>query len=677
MLPGFKINHTRWYHGPEVLFLRVHFFKYLVLLTCVVLTTASVAQERQPPPQGQTGLPKKTSPQQRPVGGRQRSQIVDDSTTQIYGPNTSKYFFENDVFYNRAVQHPIDTVIRNFHRWNFVQRYNNLYQDLGTVGTAIRPIFYQSPSVIGARSGFEVYDLYWNSEEVRYFDTRSPYSNMRVILGGRGRSMTRVTYSRNISPRWNFGVNYRGMFIDKQVPVRSGKGDRATRSHYYDFFTSFFTKDSTYRIFTNYRRMYHRVAESGGVRFNAPEDSTFRNFFQENVRVWLTEAESNELRSNFHFSHQFQFVRALQVYHTLDRSRQKYRFSDVYITDAAFFNGNNYPGDTTSDNNKFKVVRNELGIKGNLLKLFYNGYYAIRDYKMKYSRWADPLNDSTGTEIDFTEHYAGGRMELNLDSIGLVNGWAEVNNTGELRIEGNIRSRWFDASVKQLLYKPGFAEQYYYGNHHYWRNPSFNKIESTEVNGFIHYRSKNLQLSPGVTFTRLGNYIFYDSANSERAVRPLQSNGSQVILSPELRLAVKFFRNITLSSQLMYTSLLKNDDDAIRVPEYLSTSQLSYSNIHFNGNFDIQVGLEVHWRSAYFAQAYDPAIRQFFNQDVLKVNDYALLDTFFNAKIKRGRIFLKWHNFAQAFTKTGYFTTPKYPGQRNIIDFGFDWSFYD
>jgi hypothetical protein len=31
----------------------------------------------------------------------------------------------------------------------------------------------------------------------------------------------------------------------------------------------------------------------------------------------------------------------------------------------------------------------------------------------------------------------------------------------------------------------------------------------------------------------------------------------------------------------------------------------------------------------------------------------------------------------QAFNDSGFMPTAGYPGQRNIIDFGFDWSFYD
>src|SRR5690606_29073531 len=129
------------------------------------------------------------------------------------------------IFFNRFTLREVDTTIRDFHKFDEAERRDNLYQHLGTVGTPMNPIYLQLPDVIGARPGFNGIDPYWERERIRYWDTKSPYSNMYVILGGRGRSITRATYSRNISPNWNFGLTYRGMFIDKQVS-RIGKGDR-------------------------------------------------------------------------------------------------------------------------------------------------------------------------------------------------------------------------------------------------------------------------------------------------------------------------------------------------------------------------------------------------------------------------------------------------------------------
>jgi hypothetical protein len=150
-----------------------------------------------------------------------------------------------------------------------------------------------------------------------------------------------------------------------------------------------------------------------------------------------------------------------------------------------------------------------------------------------------------------------------------------------------------------------------------------------------------------------------------------------VIATPELKFAFTFFRHVTISNQTVYTRLIENADDAIRVPQLFVNTQLSYANIHYNGNLEMHAGVDIHWRSAYYAPGYDPAIRQFYNQNTFQMNAFPIVDLFLNAKVKRARIFIKYNNILQAFTHTGYFATPYYPGQRNILDFGFDWSFYD
>lgn len=607
-------------------------------------------------------------------GPRRGSRVIDDTTRQIYGPTTSRFFYEHDVFFNSDVLHPIDTVIRNFHRFGYVERFDYLYQDLGFFGSSIRPIYYQLPRTIGVRPGFDSYDLYWNTEAIRYYDTKSPYSNINIILAGRGRSITRATYSRNINPRWNFGFNYRGFFIDKQV-FRQGKGDRATISNYYDVFTTYQSRDSSYRLFFSFQRMFHKVSESGGVRFEEGEDFEFADYFDINARIWLTEAESNDLRRNLHLFHQYRLGSGLQIYHIADAYRQTNRFLDLPDQEPeGFYDFVETDRDTTRDVTKFRTYRNELGVKGNLLKLFYNGYIALRNYSMFYN-FASP---GTLPQSD-TERYIGGRMRLQLDSLFMLDGHLEVMTEGNYQVKAGIYSRWLEASLQQMLYKPTFIEQAYRASHDFWNN-NFDNTDATQLKGYLHYRSKDIALSPGLTLTRLRNYVYFDQVTDQpgqQQVLPVQSTGYQLIASPELRLSLTVLRHIQFSFQGIYTRMLENANDAIRVPELLINTQLAYENIFFNGNLDMHAGIDVHWRSAYPALSYDVAIRQFYNQHITEVGAFPLVNLFFNAKIKRGRIFVQWHNPVQAITREGYLPTPGYPGQRNAIDFGFDWSFYD
>ncbi|MBL0743735.1 putative porin [Chryseolinea lacunae] len=641
----------------QQLFLRVHFLRpLLVLLFFVAAVFQATAQGDAP--------------------RRRGSRVIDDTTKQVYGPRTSKYYFEKDVFFNRPEYHRIDTAIRNFHRWTYVQQKHYFYQDLGNIGTSMSPIFYVTPEQIGSSSGFNTYDPYWEAESVRYYDTKSPYSNMRVTLGGKGRSTTKATFSRNITPQWNIGFDYRAILIDKQIQ-RQGKGDRSTRSTYYDIFTSFQSKDSTYRLFFNFRRTRHETNEYGGILQR--DGFVYKDYFASDAQPNLHDALSGELRMNIHLHHEYKIGSALQLYHTFDRYRQGVWFTDILASEPENFFGLYVPivEDTTRDNTKFKSVRNEVGIKGNLLKLFYNGYYAVR--------YVTNTNSNINASIlqvptTLTESYIGGRMSLRLDSIGEVGGWVEVQQAGNYRIEGSIKSKWFEASLKQMQYAPSFVMQGYRGAYNQWNN-DFNNTNVTQLNGYVHYTTPVFSISPGLTFTTLNNYVYFrpndNPGKDVQLVEPVQTTGGQVIVSPEIQVSLTLARHITFNSQFLYTRVVENSGDAIQLPAVFANAQLAYENIFFNGNLDMQGGAEFHFQSDYYANGYNVPLRQFYTQQSFVSPSFPLIDLFFSARIKRGRIFLKYNNLMQAFTQEGYMATPQYPGQRSILDFGFDWSFYD
>lgn len=601
------------------------------------------------------------------------SRIIDDTTRQIYGPTTSRFFTRDEIFYNRWQTYPIDTVIRNFHRFGYVDWYENMYQDLGNIGTAITPIYGGPAETIGARSGFDSYNLYWNTEVPLYFNTRSPYSNMHVILGGKGRSVTHVTYSRNINPRLNFGFSFNGLFIDKQVQ-RQGKGDRNVRSNYYDIFLSYHSRDSSYVLLANFRRMYHRVFEYGGVKL----DSTYvvEDLFKINAQPWLENAESNDLRRNYHLYHQYKLGNAFQLYHQFDSHRQRNQFLDgTEPNGTVFFDAVVVDSATTKDQVKFNTLRNELGVKGNVLKIFYNGFVTFRNFAMNYKYFNEDYFywPTTGTEF-----YVGGRMIVDVKSWVKVFGQAEWMLDDRYRINAAIQSRWFETSIERSVYSPSFLQQAYRGSHDVWMN-NFNNTEASRIKGNLIVKSRRLGFYPGVSLSTFRNLVFFKKGDYgiDQTVLPIQTEGFQTLINPELRLTATVIKNLSFNVTGIYTEVLENAGDAIQVPRLFVNSQLAYSNIWFGGNFDFQVGVDAHWKSTYYAYGYDPVIQQFYQQKEVKAPDFPVIDVFLNAKVLRGRIFLRYHNLFKAFSNTGPVPTPGYPGVRNVVDFGFDWSFYD
>jgi hypothetical protein len=606
---------------------------------------------------------------------RKGSRIIDDSTRQIYGPTTSQWFTRDDLFLDSWKTYPIDTVSENFHWFDFNPKYQNNFQDLGNIGTAAQPVMQPVLQTIGATSGFSTYDLYWNDWNVNYFNTRSPYSNMNVILGGKGRSLTNITYTRNITPTWNFGFDYHGLFIDKQVQ-RSGKGDRNVRSNDYDLFMSYHTRDSAYAVLGSFRRMFHRVSEYGGVK--PTDEYRVSDLFEQNAQPWLTEAESNDLRRGYFLYHQYRLNRGFQVYHQLQSDRQRNQFLDNLdqeINGDEFFDAIVVDSAETHDEVRFNAMRNDVGVKGNLSRLFYNGFVGFRNFSMEYKYLNEEFLEVPASG---NEWYVGGSMFIDLDSLLRIGGNAEWMLDNRYKINAELKTKWVEATLSRAVTTPAFVHQAYRGSHDQWLN-DFTETEASRLWGALHYRSRVLRISPGVALATWRNLIFFKKGNygGDQTVLPIQSSGYQTVLNPELRISVWPVKHLQVSAFGIYAKVLENADDALQIPEWFVNAQVAYSNIWFNGNFDFQIGVDLHWKSAYFAYGYDPAIQQFYQQREIQAPDFPVMDVFFNAKIIRGRIFLRYHNLLKAFLSSGNVPTPYYPGVQNVLDFGFDWSFYD
>ncbi|MGB3468931.1 MAG: putative porin, partial [Cyclobacteriaceae bacterium] len=156
-----------------------------------------------------------------------QSQILDDSTKLVYGPATLKYYQIDDQKNNILQPQSIDTTLYdlgNFTEWD---RNHKQIQDLGANGTAIRPLYFSTPDMIGLRSGYTAYDpIVKTTSDFKFFDTKSPYMNLMAAFGGEGRSLVDFIFSRNIKPNINFGFGIERLTTDKQIGRSANTGDR-------------------------------------------------------------------------------------------------------------------------------------------------------------------------------------------------------------------------------------------------------------------------------------------------------------------------------------------------------------------------------------------------------------------------------------------------------------------
>jgi hypothetical protein len=621
--------------------------------------------------------------QREPVEGdgeevRKRSSIIDDSTKLIYGPHTTLRFTEEELFYNRLVKEPLDTNIWDFHRYAYIQRFQNKYQDLGNNGTAMYPIFLQAPRQVGASDGYYVYDLYFDRDPIEYMDSKSPYTHMDIVLGGNGRSMTEVGYSRNVNPQWNVGFNFKGIFSDRQM-LRTGRGERQVGSNYYDFNTNHFSENGKYKLTANLKRFNHKVREVGGVNFvDGDYEEILDQVFNGDGQPLLSNTNTIELRTNLHIYQEYSLKEFFQVYHRFDREKRQNRFQGPNEAGAiTLFNylNPNLDSAAASDRTKFTSFQNEAGIKGSIWRIFYNGFIKVRTIDFSYNH----LNrDTLGINARANEFYLGGRGGILFNNDQYLEAEMEVMQEGNYKIQTVFRTKLLEANLHRSLSRPGFIHQAYRGAHSEWFN-NFSDTDYTTLNARLNLQHGKFKLSPGVKYTDIGNYIFFKETipGSDQRILPVQSSGRQRILSPSLDFEVEALKKVFLRGNVIYTEILENADNAIQIPKLFSNVQLAYRHDVPGKNIGYHFGVDVHWRSSYFALGYAAALQQFYVQESFLVPEFPLIDPFINLKMRRARIFVRYHNALATISRHGFMQTPYYRGMENIVDFGVNWMFFD
>ena len=589
------------------------------------------------------------------------AQILDDSTKTVYGPETTFYTYEEYIKYNRRRYFPLDTGIAGMHDFRVIEQYENKLQNLGNIGTAAHPIFYQPPEIIGKRSGFEAYDYYFTDpDQIKYYDTKSPYTDVNAIFGGNGRSKVNVIYTRNINERWNVGFDFHRMTGIKQL-ARQSSDDRQLQHTSYDIYSHYRSANDKYEIMGTFTRMGHDIQESGGI---ANLDTTL--FLYEDAVVNLNAAESRDVRFNAHAYHQYTIDEKVQLYHEFDWINQKNSFVDDLAADGEFYDQVLINPDSTDDTFRTRVINNEFGFKGNIDNLFYSFFIQNRNVNFRRSYVAQGNVRS--------EDYGGFHLRWDFDSLSYLNVY------GKYLLGGNhlLGSRWvtslFDLEYKRLNYASTFIQDSYFNNHYDWQN-DFSSPQSDNLSGSIFLKFGNLTLIPKLNFNLIKDHIYYSEDQT-----PRQADGFAQVITPGLGIDLTFWRNFHWNTEGLYTLITGPTKEVFNIPEIFVNSRFLYENILFNESLQFQVGLDFHYKSNYFGYAYNPVNQQFYLQDqfMVPLDDagYLITDFFLNFKIGLVRLFLKMEHLNQA-ENSGYLITPLYTGPKRIFGFGVSWMFFD
>ena len=601
------------------------------------------------------------------------AQIVDDSTKLVYGPETTSYTTETQVLNNMIKYQTVDTSIYKFERQSFYDRSGRRFQDLGNFGTALFPIFHTPQTLFGRTSGFNAYSRYaFQPPKIKYYDTKSPFIELQVYLGGGNRNIVDIGFSRNVNENWNLGFDMKKITTNKQLAPES-QTDRLVVGTSFTGYTHYKHSTLPYQIMASFSSMSHKVVEQGGAR--PTTDSLRTDFFLfDNALVRLDGAQGIIKNSTWHVYQDVRIADQFQLYHIFDYGKETNIYQD-YITGTGPGNYNFYTGfydeflidaDSTNERSVFTSLSNEVGWKGDISSVFYRFYARLRAVDFEYLLY-DPGEKTL-------EKYLGGYARFNWKEKFAVTANAEYLVGGEYQFGGNVSSDLINVNYTSMRFAVPFIYSEYFGNHHEWHN-NFEQVFTNKLDGQINLDFRSFEIRPKVSLTSYNNFIYFDEN-----IEPNQATDGILISSFGGDFNLRFFNEKEegwhLENEVLATNVSGGASGLVRVPDIYYNGRYFWRGKWFKDLVPVEVGIDAHARSAYFANAYAPEIQQFYLQDDQEIFGYLAADLFVNMKVDKFFFAVKWTHFNQP-QDDGYFVTPNYPGQPKAIDLIVRWMFFD
>jgi hypothetical protein len=368
-----------------------------------------------------------------------------------------------------------------------------------------------------------------------------------------------------------------------------------------------------------------------------------------------------------------QFIPVSSIIYTVDYKEKKKNFystgtlTDDYYNQIDFFKDGRPVNDSTS----YRSLSNTFALS--LREGFSNWAKFDLTAFLTYDIHSFTTMDSVSLDNEEKQStvYIGGELSKQAGKIlrYRVQGRQGIlgNNFGDLTVSGNIETRipirgdtasiGANAFIKNLT--PTYYENHYRSKYFWWDN-KFEKVTKVFVGGNIDIPQTKTNFGLGVE--NIGNYIYFDKTGY-----PQQCNENIQVLGIFLNQNFKW-KALHWDNQLAYQKSGKSD--ILPLPDFTAYSSL-YVHFQIAKVLTIQMGVNAHYWTKYYAPAYEPATQQFKLQDEVKVGNYPLLGGFLNCHLKQTRFFVEYYNASALFiSPPEYFSLPHYPVNPTVLKLG-------
>ena len=579
----------------------------------------------------------------------------------------------------------VDTTlnIKKHYKFNFLRKDNFGLLPFHNIGQTFNQLTYDYDKISTVPGiGFTAKQFSFNTiRDIKYYEVPTPTSEIMFLTTLEQGRFLDSFFTLNFSRRLNVSIAYTGLrSLGKYRASLVSQGNFRTTFHYE-------TKNNQYNVRGHIATQDVLNEESGGLTSESllafiDNDPNFSD--RARLDVNLEEAENFLKASRVYLEQDYQLLSSkdsanqkdftnLKVGHVLVSSKKAYEFSQN--SPSNFIGTTNFSGNIKDDvNNTF--LKNQFFLEFN--SKYVLGTFKAKSSIMSYSYGYDKIINQTsnintrklkGSAISFGADWRAKINKFQLDATGEITpGSARLAGTN---LVGNLsykKDSLFDIKASILLNS---------------KSPNFNYLlhQSTYdaynwENDFENIRTQNLGfqidsrwLNTAVNLTNIENYTYFDENN-----KPQQYSENVTYL--KVKASREFiYKKFALDNTIMYQNV-SGGSAVFRVPELITRNTLYYSDYWFKGKpMQVQIGATFNYFTAYKANAYNPLLAEFTLQNSEEIG-FPTVDLFFNAQIRRTRIFFRVDNALSDFGKRNYYSAPNYPYRDFTIRFGLVWNWF-
>ena len=525
---------------------------------------------------------------------------------------------------------------------------------------------------------------YFDIEDIDYYEVPTPTTEILYRTGLQQGQVVDALFTLNFSKRLNVSASYKGLRslgAYRRALVSNGNFRGTFR---------YTTKENRYEIKGHLTNQDFYNQENGGLTTSALEnfisdDPNFKS--RERLDVNLNDAENQFDSNRIYLEHSYKLLASkdtinnkdfsnLKLGHVFTNEKKSYNFT-LATAKTAIFGAIN----TTNANDNTAISK----INNNEINLEFNSKYVLGKFKAKanftnYSYGYDTILNTTsaikklkleGSAIAFGADWNAKikNFQLNADasitpgsgrlSGNYLKGEAVYENDSLFTIRGSLLISSKSSNFNTLLHQSAYDD-------YNWENDdTFSNVNTRDLGFSLDSKWINAALN----FTNIDNYTYFDENNA-----PQQFENQITYLKVKVNKEFKFWK-LALDNTIMYQNV-SSGSSVFRVPELVTRNTFYYADYWFKGKpMLVNMGVTFKYFTKYAANAYNPLLAEFTLQNDQQIG-FPTFDVFFNAQVRRTRMYIKVDNVTSSISNKNYFSAPNYPYRDFTVRFGLVWNWF-